>query len=154
MDFGTCGQMYNFLWKLGCRVSPRRLADINGHDIFKDTSNGTNSLRHRPVSASKAAELAGTHAYDVGLVLPRSGRSGSARARKMDNLLSVAFISGKEELPVRCVSPTKSRHLQGTYSFSCPGGTQRYESRRNMSRYRRFANQRRLCVNCACDGWM
>eukprot|EP00892_Ulva_mutabilis_P011580 jgi/Ulvmu1/8795/UM048_0050.1 len=29
-------------------VSPRRLADIEGHDIFKDTERDTNSKRYRP----------------------------------------------------------------------------------------------------------
>lgn len=119
----TWGLMFSDLESLlklvECSVSPRRLADIEGHDIFKNTESDTNSRRYRPISATKAAELAGTHDIIHGSTTMRSSGPGSARARKMDNLLSVAFTSGKEELPVRCVSPTKSRHLQGTYSFSC-----------------------------------
>jgi hypothetical protein len=45
---------------------------------------------------------------------PSAGMN-TAKARKMDNLLSVAFSSGKVELPIAYVSSLKKQHLAGSH---------------------------------------
>lgn len=94
--------------------SPRKLADIRGHDIFAD---GERSVAVRPVSRRKADELAGSVLKDIKAAKPKAPSPRIDSARKMDNLCSVAFTSGKVELPVAPVSCRKLHHLAGNLPF-------------------------------------
>lgn len=108
-------------------MSPRKLADIRGQDIFAD---GERSVAVKAVSLRKAEELAGSVLKDIKaaeLSMPTSPRIESARARKMDNLMSVAFTSGKVELPVAPVSSRKLHHLSGNLPFPDEAIQLRYE---------------------------
>jgi hypothetical protein len=94
-----------------CSTSPKKLADIRGHDIFADGERAPAGK----VSKKKEEELAGCMLKDIKTEpsQPPSTRMNTAKARKMDNLLSVAFSSGKVELPVAHVSSLKKIHLAG-----------------------------------------
>lgn len=109
-----------------CRTSPRKLADIRGQNIFAD---GERSVAVRPVSRRKAEELAGSILKDIKAAeqKPPSPRTETARARKMDNLCSVAFTSGKVELPVAQTSHRKLHHLAGNLPFPTTPVQLRYE---------------------------
>lgn len=92
------------------------MADIRGNDIFADGERGA------PVKVSrrKADELAGTILKEVKAAEASKAqcpRDQTARNRKMDNLMSVAFTSGKVEAPIPQVSKHKLQNLAGNLPF-------------------------------------
>lgn len=97
-----------------CRTSPRKLADIRGNDIFAD---GERPDSVKPVSPRKAKELAGSMLKEIKASQALTPACAISTQRKRDNLLSVAFTSGEEELPVAAVSNYKKQHLSGNLPF-------------------------------------